>query len=70
MPVSYIAASLNLPLRDAWFDAADRALGFDWLALLGWMDAHATLHPFQHDLLEPDPANRRRGPGAGFGRAA
>jgi hypothetical protein len=26
-PVSYIAASLNLPLRDAWFDAADRALG-------------------------------------------
>ena len=44
-PVSYIAASLNLPLRDAWFDAADRALGFDWVALLGWMDAHATLHP-------------------------
>jgi membrane-associated phospholipid phosphatase len=43
--VSYIAASLNLPLRDAWFDAADRALGFDWVALLGWMDAHATLHP-------------------------
>jgi len=28
-PVSYIAASLDLPLRDAWFDAADRALGLD-----------------------------------------
>ena len=44
-PVSYIAASLDLPLRDAWFDAADRALGLDWSALLGWMDAHSTLHP-------------------------
>ena len=44
-PVSYIAASFDLPLRDAWFDAADRALGLDWLALLGWMDTHATLHP-------------------------
>jgi membrane-associated phospholipid phosphatase len=44
-PVSYIAASLNLPLRDAWFDAADRALGLDWSALLGWMDVHSTLHP-------------------------
>jgi membrane-associated phospholipid phosphatase len=44
-PVSYIAASFNLPLRDAWFDTADRALGLDWSALLGWMDAHPTLHP-------------------------
>jgi membrane-associated phospholipid phosphatase len=44
-PVSYIAASLDLPLRDAWFDAADHALGLDWSALLGWMDAHSTLHP-------------------------
>jgi membrane-associated phospholipid phosphatase len=44
-PVSYIAASLDLPLRDAWFDAVDHALGLDWSALLGWMDAHATLHP-------------------------
>jgi membrane-associated phospholipid phosphatase len=44
-PVSYIAASLNLPLRDGWFDATDRALGLDWPALLGWMDAHASLHP-------------------------
>ena len=44
-PVSYMAASLDLPLRDAWFDAADRALGLDWQALLGWMVAHASLHP-------------------------
>jgi hypothetical protein len=44
-PVSYIAASLDLPLRDAWLNAADHALGLDWMALLGWMDAHAALHP-------------------------
>ena len=35
-PVSYIAASLNLPLRDAWFDAADRALS-------GAVQAHSGL---------------------------
>jgi membrane-associated phospholipid phosphatase len=44
-PFSYIAASLDLPLRDNWFDAADRALGLDWTSLLNWMDAHASLHP-------------------------
>ena len=44
-PFSYIAASLDLPLRDSWFDAADRALGLDWTSLLNWMDAHASLHP-------------------------
>lgn len=44
-PLSYVGASLNLPLQDHWFDMADRALGLDWSALLAWMDAHATLHP-------------------------
>ena len=44
-PFSYIAASLDLPLRDNWFDTADRALGLDWTSLLNWMDAHASLHP-------------------------
>jgi membrane-associated phospholipid phosphatase len=43
-PLSYIAASANLPLRDHLFDAADRALGFDWMALLYWMNANPTLH--------------------------
>jgi hypothetical protein len=33
-PLSYIAASAGLPLYDAAFDAMDRALGFDWRALL------------------------------------
>ena len=44
-PLSYVAASLDLPLQDRWFDLADRALGLDWSALLTWMDAHAALHP-------------------------
>jgi membrane-associated phospholipid phosphatase len=44
-PVSYIATSLDLPLRDGWFAATDRALGLDWSALLNWMDAHASVHP-------------------------
>lgn len=44
-PFSYIAQASTCRLRDAWFDAADRALGLDWSALLNWMDAHANLHP-------------------------
>jgi membrane-associated phospholipid phosphatase len=44
-PLSYIGASLDLPLRDALIDAADRALGLDWSALLSWMDMHSALHP-------------------------
>lgn len=39
-PLSYIAASTNLPLHDGLLDAMDRALGFDWAALLAWMNAH------------------------------
>jgi len=44
-PLSYVAASLNLPLQDRWFDYADRALGLDWSVLLTWMDTHAAIHP-------------------------
>ena len=36
-PLSYVAASAGLPLYDAAFDAMDRALGFDWRALLALM---------------------------------
>ncbi|MGD9843916.1 MAG: phosphatase PAP2 family protein [Variibacter sp.] len=42
-PLSYLAAALNFPLRDGLFDAADRALGFDWAALLAWMNARPSL---------------------------
>lgn len=43
-PLSYFAASANLPLHDATFDAIDRALGLDWRALLGFMNAHPAVH--------------------------
>jgi PAP2 superfamily len=43
-PLSYLAASANLPLWDATYDAFDRAIGLDWRALLGWMNAHPRLH--------------------------
>jgi hypothetical protein len=41
-PLSYLAASAGFPLHDRAFDAADKALGFDWTALLTWFNAHAT----------------------------
>lgn len=41
-PLSYLAASFNFPLHDAAFEAADRALGLDWFALMGWPEAHAS----------------------------
>jgi membrane-associated phospholipid phosphatase len=44
-PLSYIAASANRPLQDSAFAAADKFLHFDWMALLGWMNAHPSLHP-------------------------
>lgn len=43
-PLSYIAASFNTPARDGMLDALDRALGFDWMGLLHWMNAHPALH--------------------------
>jgi hypothetical protein len=41
-PLSYLAASLNFPLYDHWFEAADKALGLDWFGLLDWLKGHAT----------------------------
>src|SRR5262249_43716633 len=38
-PLSYLAASLNLPLQDSVFDALDRAIGFDWPALFAFITA-------------------------------
>ncbi len=44
-PLSYLAASANLPLQDHAFDAIDHALGLDWRGLLGWMNSQSALHP-------------------------
>ncbi len=38
--LSYLVVSTNAPLVDAPLDAWDRALGFDWLALQTWLQAH------------------------------
>lgn len=43
-PLSYIAASANLPLQDRLFDTLDNALYLDWSALLAWMNAHPARH--------------------------
>ena len=44
-PLSYLAASANLPLQDHAFDAIDRALGLDWRGLLDWMNVQSAIHP-------------------------
>jgi membrane-associated phospholipid phosphatase len=44
-PLSYLGASLPLPLHDAWLAGIDRSMGLDWNALFAWMNAHAALHP-------------------------
>lgn len=47
-PLSYIAATAGFPREDRLFDTIDRALSFDWLALLGemkrWPDLSALFH--------------------------
>lgn len=53
-PLSYLAAAADLPLQDPIFDAADRAFGLDWRALLDWMNGeqiiHAVLRPICFSL--------------------
>ena len=48
-PLSYLAAAANLPLHDRAYDAIDRALGLDWKAMLGVMNAW----PLVFDALRP-----------------
>jgi membrane-associated phospholipid phosphatase len=49
-PLSYIAASASGPLWDQRFDVIDRALGFDWKALLSWMNASPTTYALLHPV--------------------
>jgi hypothetical protein len=41
---SYTVTAANLPLVNDAVAAADRALGFDWLAWFGWVEQHRALH--------------------------
>ncbi|QPC92308.1 phosphatase PAP2 family protein [Mesorhizobium sp. INR15] len=41
--LTYLVISLDLPLADAKLDAMDRALGFDWFALISFVDARPLL---------------------------
>lgn len=41
--LSYPAMATSLPLWDASFDAMDKAIGFDWPALLAWTGRHPDL---------------------------
>ncbi|MGA3310764.1 MAG: phosphatase PAP2 family protein [Xanthobacteraceae bacterium] len=42
-PLTYVAASTNLPLQDANLLALDRALGLDWAAYVNFVNDHPTL---------------------------
>jgi hypothetical protein len=42
-PMTYVAASANLPLQDAALAAIDRAMGWDWRTQFGFMARHDTL---------------------------
>lgn len=42
-PLTYVAASTNLPLQDAALLAADRSLGFNWAAYVKIVDQHPML---------------------------
>jgi hypothetical protein len=39
----YSAQRLALPLRDDWFLASDRAMGFEWLTFAKWVDGRPDL---------------------------
>lgn len=55
--LSYLVTSTNAPLVDEPLAAWDRALGFDWVALHGWLQGHPTIQTtlrlaYQSGLLQ------------------
>jgi hypothetical protein len=46
--MSYLAATLDRPLADPWLARADAALGFDWLAWFGAVQANHALQGMLH----------------------
>ena len=47
-PLSYVAATAALPLQDAALDSMDRALGFDWIGLLAFMQRWPHIFDLMH----------------------
>lgn len=45
-PLTYVAASTDLPMRDADLFAVDRLLGFNWAAYVDFVEAHPTFAAF------------------------
>jgi PAP2 superfamily protein len=45
-PLTYIAASTNLPMQDANLLAIDRALGLNWVVYVDFVEDHPTLAAF------------------------
>ena len=42
-PLTYVAGAVNLPLQDVALNAADRALGLDWMAYFNFVYHHHVL---------------------------
>src|ERR1700728_2709777 len=49
-PLSYLAASANLPLQDQMLDVLDRMLHLDWRGLLNWMNNSPTIYAALHPI--------------------
>src|ERR1700728_2275320 len=49
-PLSYLAASANLPLQDRMLDVLDRMLHLDWRGLLNWMNNSPTIYAALHPI--------------------
>src|SRR4051812_44149369 len=47
-PLSYVAASANLPLQDATLAAFDRSLGLDWCAYYDFVMQRPSLIPYAY----------------------
>jgi hypothetical protein len=47
-PLSYLAASVDLPLQDHLLDVFDHALGLDWRGWLNWMNGARAIYAVLH----------------------
>ena len=40
---NHLTMTTKFPLADTWLASADRAIGFDWLTYITWLDQHSSL---------------------------